>query len=68
MSRLFGSQVQGPSREQQRAQRRQEQAVSRQTTEAEQERGARQRIRRSNRQGSTLFGQTGAAGIRETLG
>lgn len=68
MSNIFSPKVSGPSAEQQRAQRRQAQAVDKQTAEEGQEAGARARIRRQNRQGSTLFGQAGAAGVRETLG
>lgn len=68
MTSIFSPKAKGPSPETQRQQRRQAQAVDRQTADEAREAGRRRRIRAQNRQGGTLFSQAGAAGIRDTLG
>ena len=68
MSKLFGGKPKGPSKDQLRSQRRQNQSVEQQTSEEAREAGARRRTIQRNRQGGSLFSQTGAAGIKSTLG
>lgn len=55
----------------QRSQRRQDQALSEQETDEQKELGARNRLiaaRAAGRGPGTLFAQTGAVGVKETLG
>ncbi len=69
MSGIFGGKPKGPSKAQLKAQRRQNQAIEKQTALEARETGARQKILNRNRSGSSLFAQTGAAGVgQQTLG
>lgn len=67
MGQLFGSKPKAdPSV--QKAQRRQSQAVEKQTADEAREAGARRRSLQAARQGGGLFSKTGAAGVKKTLG
>lgn len=72
MASLFGgAKKPKPDEGQQRAQRRQDQALSEQETDAQKELGARNRLiaaRAAGRGPSTLFSPTGAVGVKDTLG
>lgn len=70
MSSLFGSKPK-PNEALQKSQRRQDEAVQKQTSEAAREAGSRSRIAHQRRAGGgTLFARTGGAGVNKqaTLG
>jgi hypothetical protein len=68
MTALFGGKPK-PDASMQKAQRRQDAAIMRQTAEAGKEAGARSRLLNAKRNGgSNLYAETGAAGVKTTFG